>query len=126
MGMKITNVENKVLQLGDCEYGTGTFTVPGSKKYTSGTLLKRGSGEGFAIATTSDTAIAVLPCDVENTDASPATTSIRALIWGRVRQDLLKYDAAPTVELTPAQRDALRDFGIVARKVTNWAETDNQ
>jgi hypothetical protein len=126
-GIKITNVENKVLQLGDCEYEAGSLSVPANTTYATGTLLKRAaSGEAFEIAATADTAIAVLPCDVENTTAAAKTAGIRALVWGKVRQDLLHYNAAPTTALTPAQRDALRSYGIVCHKVTNWAQTDNQ
>jgi hypothetical protein len=125
-GIKITNVVNKVLQLGDCEYESGSLAVPAVTEYKAGTLLKRGTGESFAIATDEDTAVAVIPFDIANTASVSKTTGIRALIWGRVRRDMLHYNAAPTVPLTPSQRDALRSYGIVARKVTDVSEPDNQ
>jgi hypothetical protein len=125
MGMDTKNVINRVLALGNNEFESGSLSIPANIQYTAGTLLMRGAGETFAIASSTDVAIAVLPFDTEKS-ATTKVAGIRALISGRVRGDMLKYNASPTTQLTPAQRDALRDYGIIAVKVTDVSQLDNQ
>jgi hypothetical protein len=123
-------VENKSLHLGDNLYAAGTLSIPASTKYKAGAVLKR-SGEGFAVAAPpvgedDDVAVAVLGFDAENTTAGPVSKNVSAIIWGRVRHDMVYYASAPSAPLTAAQCDALRAYGIVALKVTDVSRLDNQ
>ena len=123
--MTVHNVENKSLHLGDNIYQAGAISVPAQTSYKAGMLLKR-SGDGFAAAAAADTAIAVLGFAVENTAAAAVTKNASGIIWGRVRRDMLFYNAAPATALTTAQCDALRVYGIVVQDVTDLSALDNQ
>jgi hypothetical protein len=127
--MDVKVVESKSLAIGNNEYETGNLAIPANGKYATGTLLARAGDGGFkaAVSTgeTPDTVIAILPVDVENTTDAAASKNLSVLIQGTVRMDMLHFAATPTTPLTPAQRDALRDYGMVARSVTNWGVIDN-
>jgi hypothetical protein len=147
--MEVKNVSNKVLALGDNEFESGVINVSGGATIAKGTVLKRNADGKFApvVSTTptpgthgvpadgggwateptdpvpGDLLIAVMPFDIKNEKAAAADMGFRALVGGRVRADMLRIAGNP---LTPAQFDALRDYGIIAVKVTNVSELDNQ
>jgi hypothetical protein len=125
-GVEVKNVVNKVLTLGNNLFEGGSLLIPAMTKYTAGTLLTRGDGGEFKIADAGGAAIAVLPFDTENKTDTEKATGIRALISGSVRLDMVHYDAESETELTAAQRDALRDYGIIPVKVYNTSQPDNQ
>ncbi|MDR2509245.1 MAG: hypothetical protein LBC77_01220 [Spirochaetaceae bacterium] len=121
--METKNVTNKVLALGDNEFEEGKITVAASTEIPAGALLKRNADGSFALAGGSDTAIAVMPFALKNEKTAAAVLGFRALVSGRVRLDMLNIGG---IAITAAQRDALRDYGIIAVKATNVSELDNQ
>jgi hypothetical protein len=144
--MKIHNVENKALFMGDCEFETGVLTVPANSTVPAGALLKRGADGKFAAVLNTgpvqinvadegspvnvpvpgvpvDNPVAVNPYPVKNPAAEPADISFRALIAGKVRRDLL---SAAGEAITDAHADMLRSYGIIAKTVHNTARLDNQ
>lgn len=149
MGMEVKNVSNKVLALGNNEFESGVINVSGGATIAKGTVLKRNADGKFAPAVSTDPTpgthgvpaagggwatepadpvpgdllVAVMPFDLKNEKAAAANLGFSALVSGRVRAGLLRIAGNP---LTPAQFDALRDYGIIAVKVTNVSELDNQ
>jgi hypothetical protein len=143
MSMKVTNVKNRVLALGDNLFESGTITVPANGKIAAGTLLKRNDDGKFAIVidteanpgtpaegggwavepSTGDIPVAVMPFDLENSGGAPADFGFRALTGGRVRADMLLVNGTPA---TTAQKDSLRDYGIFPVKVKDLSQLDNQ
>ncbi|GHU24426.1 hypothetical protein FACS1894164_11040 [Spirochaetia bacterium] len=121
--MDVTVSEHKIaaVQLGDNEYETGVITIAAGATVVAGTVLKRSSGK-FAAAGSTDTAlIAIVPFDLKNTGSAAADISFRALISGKVRADMLNIAGAA---LTDAQRDSLRDYGIIAKKIHNISRVE--
>jgi hypothetical protein len=123
MGMEVKNVTNKVLALGNNEFEEGKINVAANTAIPAGALLKRNANGSFAVAGSGDTAVAVMPFPLKNEKAQAADMGFRALISGRARLDMLALAGNP---ITPAQRDALRGYGIIAVKATNVSELDNQ
>lgn len=121
-GVRVENVSNKSLLLGDNLFEAAAITVAANATVPEGAALKR-DGNNFAVATAADTLIAVNPVEIKNTTSAAKTFSIRAIISGRVRLDMVRVGAAA---LTTAQRDQLRGYGIVAVKVTDLSKLDNQ
>ena len=64
-----------------------------------------------------------MPFDLTNDKADEAVLGFRALVAGRVRADMLRIGDAVT---TAAQNDMLRNVGILAVKVTDLSQLDNQ
>lgn len=142
----IHNVENKALFMGDQEFEQGLLIVPANTTIPTGALLKR-SGEGkFAqvintapVEITADVnneeesipipgvptdiPVAVNPFPVQNTTAAPADIPFRAMISGKVRRDMLSVAGN---QITDAQSDMLRAYGIIAKTVYNLSRLDNQ
>jgi len=111
-------IESKALQLGDNLFEQGSIAVAANTEVKAGTLLKRDGDKKFAIATASDTPIAIVPFDMKNTSASTVNLGFRALIGGLARKDMLNLNGAA---LTSTQADNLRRYGIVAVDTTNLA-----
>jgi len=99
--------------------------------YPAGTLLGRvtasgklspavvGAGDGTAIP------VAVLPEDTLT--ANPVVDiPIQAVVGGQVNLDRLIFAPALVGVLTPAQKDLIRDFGIIPLNVTELGQLDNQ
>ena len=117
-GITFSVIESKALQLGDNLFEQGSIAVAANTEVKAGTLLKRDGDRKFAIATASDTPLAIVPFDMKNTSASTVNLGFRALIGGLVRMDMLNLSGAA---LTSAQADNLRRYGIVAVDTTNLA-----
>jgi hypothetical protein len=142
-GMKVTNVVNKVVAIGDNLFESGIITVPEATTIPAGTVLKRAEDGTFAVAgnvapdpgnpasgggwatppSPGDVPVAVMPFDLTNSENSSASISFRAIISGRVRRDMLQIGG---ISITDAQCDALRSYTIIPVKVKDLARLDNQ
>jgi hypothetical protein len=109
-GVNFDTIESKSLQLGDNKFEQGTMPVAAGATVKAGTLLKRSGERKFAKAESGDTAIAVVPFDMENASTTALDFGFRAIIGGMVRKDMLNLNGDP---ITSAQADSLRDYGIV-------------
>ncbi|GHU66655.1 hypothetical protein FACS189447_07990 [Spirochaetia bacterium] len=121
-----------IVALGGNEFETGIITIAAGITLKAGSLLKR-AGSKFAPVldtspqtitadvnetatqipipgTTKDTPVAVNPFDIPNPGASAADLSLRAIISGPVRADLLLVGTQGT---TDDQNDMLRNYGII-------------
>lgn len=93
-----------------------TFTAGGAQTYAAGTLLGRITASGKMLACDdaavdgSEVAVAVLQYEVVAAGAGDIT--IRPVLKGTVRQDLLSYDNADPI--VAATLDQLRTMGIIA------------
>jgi hypothetical protein len=128
MGLKVENVTSRVVMLGDNNFESGVIAVAAGAKIAAGTVLKRAGGNTFAPVANidpedGDIPTAVMPFDLENGKATSDNLGFRALISGRVRADMLRIAGNPT---TPEQNDMLRAQGIIAVKVTDLSQLDNQ
>jgi hypothetical protein len=122
--MRVTNVKNRVVAIGNNLFESGVINVPAQSKITAGTLLKREeSGKFSPVLSDEDTPVAVMPYDLENSGDAAADCGFRALTSGRVRADMLTVDGSIT---TAAQNDALRSYTIIPIKVTDLSQLDNQ
>lgn len=123
--MEINNYSFAQVDYTDCEHESAQLlAVPAKTTVPAGTVLSR-SGNGWAIATAADTAVAlaVLPNDIANASASVSAVEIRATISGKVRSDKLLWAGSA---VSVAQKDLLRGYGIVPVKVTDISIQDNQ
>jgi hypothetical protein len=147
--MKVENVTNRVVILGDDYYESGVITIASGATIAAGTVLKRAAdgkfapvvnttttpgtpgipanGGGWATEPTDpvpgDVPAAVMPFDITNRKADAADFGFRALVRGRVRLDMLRINGQ---EITTEQRDMLREIGILAVKITDLSQKDNQ
>lgn len=120
-----SNVNHESIRflLGNNEFKAGLVTVPSGADYKEGTILQTVSGKFVASAGESnETGLAVLVEDVANTGSSSADIPVRVLISGKVNKAVLKVGSSAA---TDAQADALRNWSIVALKVTEVGQTDN-
>lgn len=116
-GIQKEIVESAAVGLGDNDFETGIINIPAKGKIEKGTVLKRENGKFVPVTDTeNEKPIAVNPFDILNMRAENADMSIRAIISGRVRADLLTVDGNAT---TGAQNDMLRDFGIIPIKTND-------
>jgi hypothetical protein len=142
-GIKTETIENSVVPLGGNQFETGLITVPANSMIKKGVLLKREGGKFAPVTNTapatinadvngSETSIplpgipaeipvAVNPFDVPNHGSAAADLSIRALISGPVRADLLTVAGVAT---TDDQNDMLRNYGIIPIKVNDVSRTE--
>jgi|GEM_PF-1367529 len=111
-------IESKALQLGHNVFEQCSVAVAAQTKIKAGTLLKRDGDKKFAVATASDTPIAIVPFDMTNTSATTVNLGFRALIGGLVRKDMLNLNGEA---LTSAHVDGLRDYGIIAVDTTDMS-----
>jgi hypothetical protein len=142
-GIKTEIIENSEVALGNNVFETGIINISAGTTIPKGTVLKRVSGKFAPVLDTSpqtitadvsetpteipipgsvtDVPVAVNPFDIPNPGESAADFSIRALISGPVRADLLKINGAGT---TDDQNDMLRNYGIIPIKVNDisWTE----
>jgi hypothetical protein len=149
MGMKIENVTNRVVLLGDNYFESGIITIAAGATVAAGTVLKRNADGKFAPIINTDTTpgthgtpasgggwsaeptdpvsgdvpVAVMPFDITNNKAAATDHGFRALVAGRVRLDMLRINGNP---ITAAQSDLLRGVGILPVKVTDLSQLDNQ
>lgn len=124
-GVKVENVTNRVVMLGDNNFQSGKISLAGGATLAAGTVLKRSGSDTitFAVATASDEFAAVNPFDLDNPGTETKVLGFRPILDGRVRQDMVKVNGA---ELTAADIDKLRKVGILPMKVTDLSQKDNQ
>jgi hypothetical protein len=140
--IKVHHPESKGLFLGSNEFETGVLTVPANTTIPGGALLKRADDKFAPVLDTSpaqiavdingdpgtipgnpiDIPVAVNPAEIKNTAAAPADIPFRALVSGKVRQDMLSVDGQP---VTMAQADMLRMYGIIPRHLNDISRTEN-
>jgi hypothetical protein len=136
-------VENSVVALGGNDFETGIINVGAGATIKKGVVLKR-EGNKFAPVvdtspititadvdgdetqipipgTVADTPVAVNPFDISNPGNAAADMSIRALVSGPVRADLLTING---IAITDAQGDMLRDYGIIPVKVADLSRIE--
>ena len=124
MGIKTENVSNRVLMLGDNNFSAGKITLATGATLVAGAVLKRGAGPAeFEVAAANNEYAAVNPFEIVNDTAAAKTFGFRALMDGRVREDMLRVGAAT---VTVADVDKLRKIGILPVKVTDLSQLDNQ
>ena len=148
-GMKVENVPNRVVMLGDEQFEGGVITIPAGATIAAGTVLKRNTDGKFAPVTNTestpgtpgvpaagggwateptdpipgDVPTAVMPFDIANGKTVDVDFGFRALVAGRVRADKLRINNNP---LSAEQKDLLREVGILPVKVTDLSHLDNQ
>jgi hypothetical protein len=141
--IKVHHPENKTLFLGNNEFETGVLTVPASTTIPAGALLKRvvdkfapventtpvqinvGDSDSINVpvpGVPADIPVAVNPVEIKNPSESPVDMPFRALVSGKVRQDMLSVNGQP---VTAAQADMLRVYGILPRKLNDISRTEN-
>ena len=122
-GIQSQVVENSVVALGDNIFETGLINVPGNSTIKKGTVLQRlASGKFAPVTDTEDeTPLAVNPFDIPNPAANAADLSIRAIISGPVRADLLLIGGEET---TAAENDMLRVYTIIPVKQNDISRTE--
>jgi hypothetical protein len=143
-GIQTETVENPIVPLGNNLYETGTIEVSADSVIKAGVVLYRAPDGKFAPVTDTSPAtisadvggdeteipipgtsvqppVAVNPFDIPNKAQTAADLSIRALISGQVRADLLTIDDDP---ITVAQMDMLRAYGIIPIKVNDLSRTE--
>jgi hypothetical protein len=136
-------VENSIVALGGNDYETGVITVGAGATIKEGVVLKRTGNKFVPVVDTSpvtitadvsgtatqipipgtvkDIPVAVNPFDISNPGTAAADMSIRALVSGPVRADLLIINGG---EISDAQGDMLRDYGIIPVKVADLSRTE--
>jgi hypothetical protein len=93
-GIRSQTVENTAVGLGGNEFETGAITVAANATVKAGAILKREMNGDFGLADSSDTFVAINPFDIENKGTAAAKMSMRAIVFGRVRADLLNFNGA--------------------------------
>jgi hypothetical protein len=147
--MKVENVVNRVVMLGDEQFESGVITILAGGIIKAGTVLKRNPDGKFAPVVNTDTTpgtpgtpaagggwevpptdpipgdvpTAVMPFDIANGKDVDVDVGFRALVAGRVRADMLRINNNP---LSAEQKDLLREVGILPVKVTDLSHLDNQ
>jgi len=123
-GITTQTVENPVVGLGGNEFETGSITVAANTTVKRGAILKRDSTGKFALVTdiSTETPVAINPFDIPNPSASAAEMSMRAIIFGPVRADLLNVSGAAIT--SPAAFDKIRANALcVPVQVTDISRT---
>ena len=107
-GVDSREVGTPVVALGDNQFETGSITVAANATIKKGALLKRDATGKFALITDLDneTPVAINPFDIENKSEAAADMSMRGMIFGRVRADLLNVNGLPVT--SPAYFDKIR------------------
>ena len=121
-GMKSQTVENSVVGLGGNQFETGVVSVPANSTLKKGAVLKR-NGAKFEVVSlmSAETPVVVNPFDIENSGSAAADMSLRAIISGPVRADLLLVGDQKT---TDVQNDMIRSYGIIPIKVNDISRTN--
>jgi hypothetical protein len=136
-------VENSVVALGGNDFETGIINVGAGETIKKGVVLKRAGGKFAPVLDTSpvtitadvdgtetqipipgtavDVPAAVNPFDISNPGNAAADMSIRALVSGPVRADLLTINGGA---ITDAQGDMLRDYGIIPVKTNDLSRIE--
>jgi hypothetical protein len=116
-GVDFDTIDNqKVVGIGDNLFEQGVIAMGAGATIAAGTVLKR-EGNKFAACNGADDEVplAVVPFKLTNSGGA-ADIAFRALVSGKVRKELLTLNGA---EISKAQADALRDYGIIAVSITD-------
>jgi len=107
-GIRSQTVDNSVVALGGNEFETGSITVAAGDTVKAGALLKRDGALKFAPVADlgADTPVAVNPFEIANKGNTAADMSVRAIIFGPVRADMLNVKGLPVT--SPACFDKIR------------------
>jgi len=120
-GIRSQTVENKAVGLGGNEFETGSIIVQAGATIPAGAVLKRGYSGIFELVTNlaSDTPVAINPFDIPNTDPTGhgIQASMRAIIFGRVRADMLNINGNPVT--APKDFDKIRANTLCIPIATN-------
>jgi hypothetical protein len=137
---QIHHPNNKSLFLGNNDFETGILVVPANTIIPAGALLKRIEDKFAPVLDTSpvqitvgeenvsipgvptDIPVAVNPVEIKNTNTAAADIPFRALVYGKVRADMLSVNGRP---ITAAQADLLKGCGIISRRVNDISRTEN-
>jgi len=136
-GVQEQIVENQVVGLGGNQFETGKINVAANTVIEKGTVLER-QGDQFVPATVLETSftadsdsatititvpkkVVINPFDIQNKGAAAADMSLRAIISGPVRADLLKIDGRIT---TGAENDIIRGSAIIPIIVHDVSRTE--
>lgn len=123
-GMIVTNVTSRVLMLGDNNFRSAKITLAANATLVAGAVLKRGTDDNsFDVASITDDYAAVNPFEIKNNSGASKVFGFRALMNGRVREDMLRVGSAI---VSVADIDKLRKVGILPMKVTDLSHLDNQ
>ena len=115
-------VDRSVVGLGGNQFETNVINVAANATISKGTILRR-KGNKLEAATSLDstTPFFVNPFDITNDSGSVADLSLRAIIFGPVRADLLRLNGE---FLTDEQNDFLRHSGITPIKAHDISLTE--
>ena len=108
-GIRTETNESKAVGLGGNEFETGVLNVAANTTIPAGALLKRDAGGSkFTLVTdlTADTPVAINPFDIPNKTAAAKDMSLRAMIFGPVRADMLNVNGLPVT--SPVLFDKIR------------------
>ena len=108
-GIQTQIVDRSQVGLGGNLFETGLITVGPGKTIKKGSLLIR-SGDKFALVTdlATENPVAINPFDIPNRDTMlSADMSLRAIIFGPVRADMLNVNGLPIT--SQAYFDKIRD-----------------
>lgn len=121
-GMQSQTVKDSIVALGDNIFETGSINVAAGATIKKGVVLYREVDSKFAPVTDAATQkpCAVNPADIKNEGSAAADLSLRAIIAGPVRADLLTINGIKT---TAAQNDMLRAYSIIPEKQNDISHT---
>ena len=107
-GIRTQDVESKAVGLGGNEFETGVINVAAGVTVLAGSILKRDATGKFTLVTdlAVDTPVAINPFDIPNPGGVAADMSLRAIVYGRVRADMLNVNGLPVT--SPAFFDKIR------------------
>lgn len=126
--IEITTNTVRSLVLRNAEYNRETLVATEAVTWAKGTLLGRVTASSKLTAYVSgnsdgsEVPVAVLPVEVEFTAAGDKYEDV--IVSGVLREvDLVAYGVG---DITAAEKDLLRDYGIVSIDSTELSELDNQ
>ena len=124
----ITNVDVGQIAIGECDFENHVWAAGGADTLAAGTIMARITASGkWGIYDTGGAGGLGVACGVlayAVTAAGAGDVPVAVLVRGTVNQDRILQDDAGAV--TPAVVDQLRDYGILAKPVTQLAQLDNQ
>ena len=131
MSMQVTNVDHGKVGLWNLVHVDDTFTAPGAGTTAEGTILARNTASGklvpYEIGGAGGNEIPVAVTSYDIVAAGAGDLPVKPIIQGHVRFDKLIVAAdGDNSNITPAIRDRLRSFGIVAIDIDQLNQLDNQ
>jgi len=110
-GIKSQIVETNAVGLGGNEFENGTMTVESGSPIMRGALLIRDqtTGRFIPMTNTTETPVAINPFEFKNDSDSTRNMPIRAIVFGRVRADLLVLGTTRLGDIPSPTRELLFD-----------------